>query len=79
MSAELTGLKRALKVAPVAQWQWHKSLAAVRLVYVAARLRRSGFKPRLWWLFGTCRSTKRIFRDYYLGQAQCPVKSVTGH
>ena len=54
MSAELTGLKRALKVAPVAQWQWHKSLAAVRLVYVAARLRRSGFNSRLRRFVGTC-------------------------
>ena len=43
--------------------QWHKSLAAVRLACVAAGLRWSGFNFKLRRLVGTCRSTKRIFRD----------------
>ena len=48
---------------PATVAQWHKSLAAVRLTCVAARLRRSGFNSRLWRLLSTCRSTKYIFRD----------------
>ena len=43
--------------------QWHKSLAVVRLAGVAVRLQRSGFNSSLRRLVGTCRSTKRIFRD----------------
>jgi len=43
--------------------QWRKSLTAVCLACLAARLWRSGFNFRLWRLVGTCRSTKRIFRD----------------
>jgi len=59
--------------------QWHKSLAAVCLAGVAARLWRSECNSSLWRLVGTCRSTKCIFRDQYLRQAHrvrlCPLKS----
>jgi len=34
--------------------QWRMSLSAVRLAYVAARLRRSGFNSRLRRFVGTC-------------------------
>ena len=50
-----------LMPAPVAHWR--KSLAAVRLACVAARLWRSGFNPSLWHLVSTWRSTECIFRD----------------
>jgi len=43
--------------------QWNKSLATMRLAFVATRLRWSGFNSRLQRLVGTCRSTKCIFRD----------------
>jgi len=43
--------------------QWRKSLAAVHLACVDARLWRSGFNSRPRQLVGTCRSTKRIFTD----------------
>jgi len=39
------------------------SLAAMHLVCVSARPRRSGFNSRLRRLVGACRSTKHIFRD----------------
>jgi len=58
---KITIFGQCLRPALVAQW--HKSLAAVRLACVAARLQRSVFNSRLRRFVGACRSTKCIFRD----------------
>jgi len=61
--------------------QWHKSLSAVHLACVAARLRNSVFKPRLWQL-SFIHSFTAICKAHYVenmeSEVLCPLKSVTG-